>query len=170
MPHIELQNALIQRFNQQGEKTSWSFIEIPALLAVTIHASDKKSFRGKGTFDGHAFAQIGLVPMGEGNYILPFNAGHRKTTGKKPGDTVHLILEKDLSEWILNPDLEACLMDAPGLYERFTKLPKGHQRYFSNWIEGTKNPTLRADRIFKTLFAIEHKMDYGQMIRHFKQK
>jgi hypothetical protein len=168
MPHLELPQALIERFAVQGEKTSWSYIHIPAAMARQLHSADRKSFRGKGTLDGQPFQQIALMPMGEGDYILPLNASIRKAIGKKPGDCVHLILEKDDDPWQMNVDLETCLLDVPDLYHAFVALPKGHQRYFSNWIESTKNPQLRADRIAKTLYAVEHRLNYAEMIRHFK--
>ncbi|MEN9640290.1 MAG: hypothetical protein RLZZ262_2159 [Bacteroidota bacterium] len=169
MARIELSQVQIQRFYEQGEKTSWSYIPIEAALAIQLHDSDRKSFRGKGTIDGCAFAQIALMPMGGGDYILPLNANIRKSIGKKPGDVVHLILEKDTDTWQMNEELEACLLDLPDLHQAFVSLPQGHQRYFSNWIESTKNPQLRADRIAKTMYAIEHKLNYGEMIRHFKK-
>ena len=168
MSSIHLPKALIQRFDVKGEKTSWSYIEIEASFAETIHATNKKSFRGKGTIDDIPFSQVALMPMGQGDYILPLNAAMRKSIGKKPGERVNLILEKDESEWMMNADLEACLHDTESLYQVFTALPTGHQRYFSIWIESTKNPELRADRIMKTIYAVEHGMNYAQMIQHFK--
>lgn len=170
MSHIHLPQALIERFDVKGEKTSWSYIAINAELATQIHDSDKKSFRGKGTMDGTPFAQIALMPMGEGQYILPINAVLRKAIGKKPGDRVHLMLEKDDDVWMMNSDLEACLRDAKEMHDVFIALPLGHQRYFSNWIESTKNPDLRAERIMKTIYAMEHGLNYAQMIQHFKAR
>jgi hypothetical protein len=168
MKTLFIDRIQIQRFDMKGDKTSWSFIEVLAADVSTIHATDKKSFRGKGFLDNIPFAQVALMPMGKGNYILPINAAMRKILGKKPGDFVRLHLEKDTDVWRMNADLEACLLEVPDTYKLFCALPLGHQRYFSNWIESTKNPTLRADRIFKTIFAVENKMDYGAMIRHFK--
>lgn len=170
MRQIEFPRIVIERFDVQGEKTSWSYIEISAMDAVQIHDTDKKSFRGRGTINGFPFEQVALMPMGEGRYILPLNAALRKAIGKKPGDFVHLILQKDESEWQMNADLKTCLLDSASLYDAFVAMPKAHQRYFSNWIEGTKNPSTRADRIYKTLYAVEHQMDYAQMIRHFKNQ
>jgi hypothetical protein len=170
MKVLVLERIPIQRFDVKGDKTSWSFIEVLAEEVRAIHATDKKSFRGKGCVDDVPFAQVALMPMGKGNYILPINAAMRKSLGKKPGDFVRLQLEKDIDVWRMNADLEACLLEVPETYKLFCALPPGHQRYFSNWIESTKNPTLRADRIFKTIFAVENKMDYGAMIRHFKNR
>lgn len=56
------------------------------------------------------------------------------------------------------------------MYDVFIALPLGHQRYFSNWIESTKNPDLRAERIMKTIYAMEHGMNYAQMIQHYKAR
>ena len=41
-------NAVIKKFNEQGEKTGWTYIEIPEEIASKIKPGYKKSFRVKG--------------------------------------------------------------------------------------------------------------------------
>ena len=82
----------ILRFASQGEKTGWSYIEIPAKIAEQIKPGVKKSFRVKGTIDDHVIKWVALLPMGEGHFILPINAAMRKGTGKRKGDKVKVSL------------------------------------------------------------------------------
>ena len=39
--------AIIKKFNEQGEKTGWSYIEVPEEVASKIKPGYKKSFRVK---------------------------------------------------------------------------------------------------------------------------
>ncbi|HYJ64643.1 MAG TPA: DUF1905 domain-containing protein [Parafilimonas sp.] len=75
----------ILKFNEQGEKTGWTYIEIPADIAQQIKPNNKKSFRVKGKLDNYAIKSIALLPMGNGNFIMPLNAAMRKATGKRKG-------------------------------------------------------------------------------------
>jgi Domain of unknown function (DUF1905)/Bacteriocin-protection, YdeI or OmpD-Associated len=158
----------LQKFKEQGEKTGWTYIEIPSKIANQLSPCNKKSFRVKGTMDDYSFRQIALIPMGDGDFIIPFNAVMRKHTGKKVGDTLALVLSFDAEEKRNSEDLLNCLAEDPICLERFLALPKGHQNYYSNWVDSAKSPTTKSDRIVKTIFAMQHQMDYGAMIRHFK--
>ncbi|MBL0316526.1 MAG: YdeI/OmpD-associated family protein [Flavobacteriales bacterium] len=108
--------------------------------------------------------------MGDGDFIIPFNAQMRKGTGKQKGDSVLLQLDLEQEEKKISEDLLMCLAEVNENLERFLSLPKGHQNYYSNWVESAKTTSTKSDRIMKTIFAMEHEMDYGQMIRHFKNK
>ena len=70
--------ATIQRFDKKGEKTGWSFIEISAAYAKKLKPDTKASFRVKGRLDQVTIKQIALIPMGDGKFIIPFNATMRK--------------------------------------------------------------------------------------------
>lgn len=161
--------VILQQFKEQGEKTGWTYIEIPAPVAHQLSPDTKKSFRVKGKMDRHPFAQVALLPMGDGDFIIAFNASMRKGTGKKKGDTLLLELEADHDEKRISDDLLTCLSEDPLCLDRFLALPKGHQNYYSNWIESAKSPATKSDRIVKTLYAMQHQMNYGEMIRHFKK-
>jgi len=165
---VQILPVKLHRFEKQGEKTGWTYIEIPSAVAEKICPGTKKSFRVKGKMDDYQFRQVATVPMGEGNFIIAFNAAMRKGTGKKEGDTLILQLELETEEMKIAEDLlNSLAMDEDALAQ-FISLARGHQQYFSNWIESSKTIGTKSDRIAKTLFAMQHKMDYGQMIRHFK--
>ena len=103
--------------------------------------------------------------MGEGNFIMPLNAGIRKKIGKKEGDSLRVKLALDSRRPLLSSDLMTCLKDDPGALNFFKKLPQSHQQYFSKWIESAKTQETKIQRITRTINALLHKMDYGQMIR-----
>lgn len=54
--------AVIQQFAEQGEKTGWSYVTIPADIAQKLKPGNKKSFRVKGKLDAHPIAQQALLP------------------------------------------------------------------------------------------------------------
>ena len=71
-------NTIILQFNEQGEKTGWTYIEIPADLAQQLKPGYKKSFRVKGMLDGLAVSGMALMPMGDGNFIMALKADIRR--------------------------------------------------------------------------------------------
>ena len=59
--------ATLKQFAEQGEKTGWTYIEVPADIAQQMNPGNKKSFRVRGMLDGFAVAGMALMPMGGGN-------------------------------------------------------------------------------------------------------
>ena len=45
--------ATIKKFDKQGEKTGWTYIEVPAELANKLQPGNKKGFRVKGRLDNY---------------------------------------------------------------------------------------------------------------------
>jgi hypothetical protein len=79
-------STTILRFDSQGEKTGWTYIEVSAALAQKLYPGNKKSFRVKGKLDQYEFEGAALIPMGEGNFILALNSTMRKGIKKQKGD------------------------------------------------------------------------------------
>src|SRR5687768_474477 len=125
--------ATISRFAQQGEKTGWTYILIPAAIAEKIHPSDRKAFRVKGHLDAYEYEGISLVPMGGGDYIMPLNATIRKAIGKRMGATVMVKMQEDSKPVEASPEFTECLSDEPKALEAFNALPKSHKNYFIKW-------------------------------------
>jgi hypothetical protein len=90
--------AKIQKFIKQGEKTGWTYIEIHSRYAQKIKPDTKVSYRVKGLLDDFRIEKTALLPMGDGNFIMPLNATLRKGIGKKVGDTLQVKLEVDERE------------------------------------------------------------------------
>jgi hypothetical protein len=157
--------ATILQFGQQGEKTGWSYIEIPADLAQQLKPGNKKEFKVKGKLDNHIISRVSLLPMGGGNFILPINAQLRKATGKRKGAILKVQLQEDTSTFVFNKDLMSCLADEPAALAFFNSLPGSHQRYFSKWIDSARTEPTKAKRIAMAINALAKKWGYAQMLR-----
>jgi len=162
--------ATIQQFEKKGEKTGWTYIDIPADIAAAIKPGCKKSFRVKGRLDKFAIQQVALMPMGDGNFILAINAAMRKGTGKKKGAMLDVQLSEDKKQYELNKDLVECLADEPAALAFFTAKPKSHQHYYSKWIESAKTETTKAKRIALAVSSLAKKMEFGEMLRMERDK
>ncbi len=160
----------IEKFDQQGEKTGWTYLPITAELANKLQPGMKKSFRVKGKLDSVPIKARALLPMGEGNFILTLKADLRKLLRKQQGDTVQISLEADTDEFLLDPDLMLCLNDEPLAIQQFNTLTPGHQRYFSKWVTDAKTTQTRTHRIAQCVDAMLKNWDYGQMIRAGKKQ
>ena len=60
----------IQKFGRQGEKTGWTYIEIPGELSELLNPGVKKSYRVKGKLDKYPIKAVALLPMGDGSFIM----------------------------------------------------------------------------------------------------
>ncbi len=163
-------NATIQKFDRQGEKTGWTYIEIPVLIAEQLQPGNKKSFRVKGSLDYYSFAAVALLPMGGGSFIMPLKTDVRKAIGKRKGAIVKVMMEADATPFILCPELMECLADEPMALANFNRHPGSHQKYFSNWVSSAKTEITKAKRIAHTLTAMLKGQDYGEMIRGLKKE
>ena len=98
---------------------------IPSAIAAQLNPGKKTSFRVKGKLDTHSIEGIALLPMGQGDYILPLKADIRKAIHKKQGDTLSLQLELDSAKIQVPEDLAICLEDEPKAKAFFfEKLPQ----------------------------------------------
>ena len=109
----------ILKFGEQGEKTGWTYIEVPAEYAEKLKPGNRKSFRVRGKLDDFAIKSVALMPMGEGDFIMPLNAEIRKGIGKRKGAKLSVKIEVDDSPIKLSDDLLDCLSDEPKALEFF---------------------------------------------------
>ncbi len=162
-------NTVIQKFGQQGDKTGWTYIAVPAKIADKLKPGNKKSFRVKGKLDEHVFSGIALIPMGGGDFIMALNASVRKAIKKMKGAPLSVSLEVDDKPITVPEDLQLCLEDEPAAWEFFNTLAKGHRNYFINWLESAKTETTRTKRIAMMINALSKKWGYPEMIRAAKK-
>lgn len=163
-------STVIKKFNEQGEKTGWTYIDVPHAIAEKLKPGHKKSFRVKGKLDDFSFRGVALVPMGGGDFIMPLNADHRKAIGKSKGAMLKVAMESD-DTFEITPSAEFldCLSDEPKAVTFFNSLAKSHQRYFIKWIDSAKTDTTRVKRIAETVSALSRNMGYGEMIRALRE-
>ena len=159
----------IYKFGEMGEKTGWTYIEVPADLAQKLKSGVRTSYRVKGKFDQYAFKGMAMIPMGGGKFIIPLKADVRKAMGKNKGAVLSVQMELDKEGYELNPDFMACLHDEPAAEKFFATLPGSHQRYFSRWIESAKTEPTRVKRIAMAVSALARKWGYAEMIRAQKE-
>lgn len=159
----------ILKFDKQGEKTGWTYIEVPAEQAEKLKPGFKKSFRVKGKLDDYAIKGAALLPMGEGDFILPLNAVMRKGIGKRKGAQLLVQLAVDETPFEFSAELMECLEDEPKAKDFFfNKLPPAEQKYFSKWIENAKTDATKAKRIGMSINGFLRGLRYGEMIRAAK--
>jgi Domain of unknown function (DUF1905)/Bacteriocin-protection, YdeI or OmpD-Associated len=163
-------NAVIKKFAEQGEKTGWSYIEIPEEIASKIKPGYKRSFRVKGSLDNYKIERTSLLPMGGGNFIIPINATIRKALGKRKGAVIKVNLAEDARKVEINKTFLLCLADEPIALEFFNSLPGSHRNYFSKWIESAKTEETKANRIARAVTALSRRLGYPQMLRMGKEQ
>lgn len=162
--------TVIQKFDNQGEKTGWTYIVIPQKIAEQLLPGNKKSFRVKGWIDNYAISHVALIPMGDNTFIMPINAAMRKGIGKGKGAQVNVQLELDTSVKPLSDDFLSCLEEETKAHKYFQTLPPSHQKYFSNWIASAKTDATKEKRIALAVNALAQKKDFGTMIREDKAR
>ena len=162
--------AVIKQFEQNADKTGWTYVEVPAKVSEQLFPGNKKSFRVKGSIDDFPIKFVAIMPMGDGKFILAVNATMRKGIRKIKGATVTVQLERDTTKAKINSLLLECLQDEPKALELFKSYAPSHQLYFSNWINSAKTDATRDKRIAQSVNALNKGFDFGQMIRSLKQE
>ena len=161
--------AMMLQFAEQGEKTGWTYIDIPADIAQQLKPGNKKSFRVKGILDSLPINGMALMPMGDGNFILALKAEVRKALHKNAGAMLHAKLVEDTDFKIEIPaDLQECFDFEPETWEFFNSLPKSHRDYFVKWIDSAKTSETRAKRIVNTVNAMLRKWTFNVMMRNLR--
>ncbi|MDI9320458.1 MAG: YdeI/OmpD-associated family protein [Phycisphaerales bacterium] len=155
----------IHKFGEQGEKTGWTYIEVPADIAESLNAGVRKSYRVKGFLDQYPIKAIALVPMGGGSFIISLNATIRKGIAKKEGATLKVQLALDTAVYQVNSLLLECLKESEFADKAFRKLPPSHQNYYSKWIESAKTQATQEKRIVRIVTALERGLNYAEMLR-----
>lgn len=160
----------IHRFDKQGEKSGWTYIDVPIEIAQKLKPGNRKEFKVKGKLDNHTIKRVSMLPMGGGKFILVLNATLRKAIGKKQGAMLNVQLEQDTSEFVFNKDFMDCLHDEPNARQFFEDLTGSHQRYFSKWIDDAKTEPTRTKRIAMSINALSKKWGFSEMVRFSQGK
>ena len=161
-------NATILKFGEQGEKTGWTYIPISQKLANALKENNKKSFRVKGKLDDFTIRGIALLPMGNGDFIMPLNATIRKGIKKAKGAILEVCIEADNSPLLTSAELMECLQDEPTALANFYKFPKSYQNYYTKWIDSAKTDFTKAKRIANSVNAIRGNLTFSEMMHTIK--
>lgn len=161
--------AELLKFGKKGDKSGWTYIEIDAELSDRLAPGNKKSFRVKGMINSHRIEKVAVLPMGNGTFILPVNGAMRKAIAKTHGSVVKVVLSLDRSTFQTDSDFVECLSQSKSASSFYNSLTPSHQRYFSKWISDAKTMETKANRIARTITALEKGMHYGQMLQAAKK-
>ena len=163
-------STTIRKYGKQGEKTGWTFIEIPEKLAHLLQPETKQSFRVKGTLDEHPINGVALIPIGGGVYIMALNADLRRAIKKPVGAMLKVQIALDEKSYQINTTFLQCLADEPAALIFFKLLPLAHQNYFSKWIETAKTEATKIKRIGQSVSALALKMGFPEMLKQKKSE
>ena len=155
----------IKKFGSKGEKTGWTYFEVPADIAAGLKPGNKKEFKVRGKLDKYSIKRVSLIPMGGGIFIMALNADMRKALAKKEGAMLNVQLTEDKSDFVFNADFMECLADEPAAQTYFQSLTGSHQRYFSKWIDSAKTDPTKTKRIAMAVNALAKGWGYPEMIR-----
>ena len=110
----------------------------------------------KALLDGH-FYQGSLVNMGGECHWLGITLEVRKATGKNPGDKVHVVIEEDKEERIVEvPEyFRELMLKEPGTFEYFNALSYTHRKEYVRWIIEAKKEETRNIRLKKAIAMLK---------------
>ncbi len=120
-----------------------------------------KRAKVKASFDGVEY-RGSIVRMG-GCYMLGLTQEIRKRIGKDGGDTIHVTLEKDEEERVLElpEDFRAALESNADALKTYEKLSYTGKREYYLWITEAKREASRQERIVKAV----DKLSEGKRLR-----
>lgn len=162
--------SIILKFASKGEKTGWTYVEIPTDIIAKLKLKTRKEFRIKGSMDDVKFERLATYPVGDGNFIIAINAELRKKLGKREGATLTVKFDLDKSEALQSQELMDCLKEDPVASKQFESLPLSHRNYFHRYIYTAKGADTKAGRIVNVINAMYKKQNFGEMIRGLNKK
>jgi hypothetical protein len=162
--------AIIRKYGAKGEKTGWTFIDIPLDVVKKLKLTSRREFRIKGVMDDVKFERMACYPVKDGTFIIALNAEFRKKLGKKEGGQVSIKFELDKAEALKSKELLACLKEDPVAKKQFDSQLLSHQNYFHRYVWTAKGADTRAGRIVNVINAMYKKQNFGEMIRSLKGK
>lgn len=157
--------AIIKKYGRKGEKTGWTYVDVAQKQAQKIKADYKRSYKVKGHIDSLEVTQLTMVPMGEGNFIIPLKSEIRKMIKKELGDTVVLKLVEDTKEYQLDKELLVCLKEEPVAFLKFKSYSRSHQNYYSKWVGSAKTSETKSRRIGLVINGLILGQTYAEMLR-----
>jgi hypothetical protein len=111
--------------------------------------------RVQATFDGVPYAGA-LVKYGPPQHMLPVVKGILEQIGKRPGETVAVVLHRDESVRTVElPPEFATLMKKEGVLAVFEKLSFTHRKEYCRWVTEAKKEETRQARTSKAIAMLK---------------
>lgn len=146
---------LLEKF---PEKSGWTYAEIPE---VQIGNRAFGMMKVKGSIDGFEIADSHLMPLGNGNLMIPVKTEIRKAINKKVGDWVHIVLYSNDEPLVILEDFLLCLHDEPEALRFYQSLSENEQQDYIKWIFSAKAEQTKVERIAKTLDRLVSNRKYN---------
>ncbi len=112
----------------------------------------------KVTYDGVPY-RGSLAKMGRDCHFLLVKIDIRQQIGKNPGDTVHVTVQRDTEERIveLPAELAGLFIENPAAQGYYNKLSYTNRKEYVRWINEAKRPETRQNRLNKTIEMLLNK-------------
>jgi len=143
-----------QEFDIKLEKPqgvgTWTFFVAPFKVEKVF--GSKARVKVKGTINGVLF-RSSLFPRGDGTHYMVVNKSLREKTCIGPGDSVHITLEIDTEERVVQvpENFEKALKENKIAKAAFEKSSYTHKKEYVEWIEDAKQEETRKRRIEKAI-------------------
>jgi hypothetical protein len=111
--------------------------------------------RVQATFDGMPYAGA-LVKYGAPQHMLPVVKNILEKIGKRPGDRVDVVIQRDESARTVEAPPEfAMLMKKEGVLAAFEKMSFTHRKEYCRWITEAKKEETRQARLTKAIAMLK---------------
>jgi hypothetical protein len=133
----------------KGEDMNTAYFIVP--FNVQKEYGKKGLVKVKASFDGAEY-RGSLMPNGDGTHCFGITQALRKKIGKHPGDMVHVIIEEDTNERVveLPVELEALFRKNKKAKECFDTLSYTNRKEYAQWIAGAKKEETKLSRLERT--------------------
>lgn len=112
----------------------------------------------KALLDGHLY-RGSLVRMGGDSHWLGITQELRKTVGKQPGDSLHVVVEEDREERTVDIPAEfEAAMKRQAVFDYFSSLSYTHKKEYIRWITEAKKEETRLARQEKSIEMLKDKI------------
>jgi Bacteriocin-protection, YdeI or OmpD-Associated/Domain of unknown function (DUF1905) len=134
----------------EGARGGGAFVGIPGDVLTVLGGG--KRFRVRGSLNGVGFESSAMT-MGGDRVCLGVHKATREAAGVRVGDTVHVELERDERERVVEvpPDLEAAFAGDPEARAAFERLSFTNRREYAEWVGGAKRAQTRERRLVKAV-------------------
>lgn len=137
---------VLQRFPGKG---GWTYV------ALTGTKGNKNTPFGfvkiRGFIDGYEIRKYHLMPMGNGELMLPVNAQIRKAIRKQEGERVKVVLYPDNEPLEVPEEFMLCLAEEPEALRFFNTLSESEQKFYIQWIYSAKKEETKISRMAKSI-------------------
>jgi hypothetical protein len=138
-----------------GEPGTWSTMPLPPDVSSSLGGRARVPV--KGTINDVPF-RSSAMPAGDGGFFVVVNQGLQKQAGVKPGDRVHVVLERDDEprEVEVPPELAQALAKDAEASRAFQAMSYSRHKEYVDWILDARSEETRQRRAARAVEMIRH--------------